>query len=98
MEHCGIGAYFTDILSCAKIGKGKDQPDIYLAAMECLGTTKEETCVFEDSAVAIATAHKLGLKTVAIYDRYNYGQEEMRATADAYIADGETLMRLVANN
>ena len=41
------------------------------AAMEQLGTTKEETCVFEDSAVAIATAHNMGLMTVAIYDQYN---------------------------
>ena len=52
--------------------------------------------MFEDSAVAIDTAHRLGMKTVAIYDRYNYGQEQMRATADEYIADGETLMKLTA--
>lgn len=95
IDHCQIGQYFSKIFSCGTIGKGKDQPDIYLAALEYLGTEKEETCVFEDSAVAIDTAHRLGLKTVAIYDRYNYGQEQMRATADVYIADGETLMRLV---
>lgn len=95
IDHCDLGEYFTEILSCAKIGKGKDQPNIYLAALECLGTTKEETCVFEDSAVAIDTAHKLGLKTVAIYDKFNYGQEQMQKTADVYIADGETLMRLI---
>jgi len=95
IDHCEIGSYFSGILSCAKIGKGKDQPDIYLAAMEQLGTTKEDTCVFEDSAVAIDTAHKMGLKTVAIYDKFNYGQEQMKQTADAYIAEGETLMRLV---
>lgn len=96
IDHCGIGHYFSGILSCGVLGKGKDQPDIYLAAMEHLGTGKEETCVFEDSAVAIDTAHRLGMKTVAIYDRYNYGQEQMRATADEYIADGETLMKLTA--
>ena len=94
MEHCGIGMYFSQLFSCARIGKGKDQPDIYLAALEHLGTTKDETCVFEDSAVAIDTAHKMGLKTVAIYDKFNYGQEQMKATADVYIADGETLMKL----
>ena len=96
IDRCEIGDYFSHILSCAQLGKGKDQPDIYLAAMEQLGTTKEETCVFEDSAVAIATAHNMGLMTVAIYDQYNYGQDEMRRTADAYIAEGETLLKLVA--
>ncbi len=95
IDHCEIGDYFSHVLSCAQVGKGKDEPDIYLAAMEKLGTALEETCVFEDSHVAIETAHKLGMKTVAIYDRYNYGQEIMRAVADEYIADGETLMRLV---
>lgn len=95
MEHCGIGHYFADVLSCAKIGKGKDEPDIFLAALEVLGTAKEETCVFEDSAVAIATAARAGFKTVAIYDKCNYGQEEMRKTADEYIDEGETLLRLI---
>ena len=95
IDHCGIGDYFSFVISCAQIGKGKDEPDIYLAAMEKLGTTLENTCVFEDSHVAIETAHKIGMKTVAVYDRYNYGQEIMRAVADEYIADGETLMRLV---
>ncbi|MBQ9968561.1 MAG: HAD family phosphatase [Oscillospiraceae bacterium] len=95
IDCCGIGAFFPQTFSCATIGKGKDRPDIYQMAQEYLGTATEETCVFEDSAVAIETAHKLGMKTVAIYDRYNYGQEQMKAMADAYIADGETLMRLV---
>ena len=95
MEHCGIGHYFSRIFSCAEVGKGKDQPDIYQAALEYLGTSPKETCVFEDSAVAIDTAHDMGLLTVAIYDCYNYGQEHMKATADAYVAKSETLMKFV---
>ena len=63
--------------------------------MEYLGTTREETCVFEDSAVAIETAVKIGMKTVAIYDKFNYGQDLMKKIANEYIADGETLMKLV---
>lgn len=94
MEHCGIGHYFSRIFSCTEVGKGKDQPDIYDLAQEHLGTKLEETCVFEDSAVAIDTAHKAGMKTVAIYDQYNYGQEQMKATANVYVAEGETLMKL----
>ena len=95
IEHCGLGKYFSEVLSCADIGKGKDKPDIYLLAMQKLGTSLEETCVFEDSHVAIETAHSIGMKTVGIYDDYNYGQDEIKKTANAYIAKGETLLKLL---
>jgi len=95
IEKLGLGKYFSELLSCGDIGKGKEEPDIFLLAKEHLGTSLEETCVFEDSCVAIMTANKAGFKTVAIYDQFNYGQEEMKAVADEYIARGETLLKLV---
>ncbi len=95
IEKLGLGKYFSELLSCGDIGKGKEEPDIFLLAKEHLGTTLEETCVFEDSCVAIKTANKAGFKTVAIYDPFNYGQEEMKAVADEYIEKGETLLKLV---
>lgn len=95
VKHCNIGKYFTDIISCAEIGKGKDEPDIYIKAMECLGTSVEDTCVFEDSHIAIITADKLGIKTVGIYDKYNYGQDEIKKTATVYIDNGEELTKLI---
>ena len=94
-HHCNIEKYFTDILSCAEIGKGKNEPDIYIMAMERLGTTAGETCIFEDSHVAICTADKLGIKTVGIYDKYNYDQEKISKTATVYIAEGESLEKLI---
>ena len=95
VAHCRLEKYFPSILSCAEIGKGKDEPDIYLKAIECLGTSIEETCVFEDSHIAIKTANKIGAKTVGIYDKFNYGQEEMKKIADVYIGEGETLLKLL---
>ena len=95
VKHCNIGKYFTDILSCAEIGKGKDKPDIYLKALESLGTSTYETCIFEDSHIAICTANKMGIKTVGIYDKYNYGQDEIRKTATVYIAEGDSLKNLM---
>ncbi len=95
MKHCGIEEYFLEVFSCADIGKGKDQPDIYLKTAEFLGENLSDICLFEDSLVAIETAVKIGLPTVAIYDRYNYGWERMRELAGAYIEDGETLLKLV---
>ena len=38
------------------------------------------------------------MKTIGIYDKYNYGQEEMKKIATVYIAEGETLEKLIDNN
>ncbi|MBQ8868687.1 MAG: HAD family phosphatase [Oscillospiraceae bacterium] len=95
MERCGLYEYFDTILSCADVGKGKDQPDIYYNALEVLGTDMDNTWVFEDSYVALRTANGMGLNTVGIYDKFNFDQDKMEKLATHYIADGETLMKLV---
>ena len=69
LAHCDMNKYFKAILSCAVIGKGKEEPDIYLEAQRILGTPAEETWVFEDSYVALRTAHGIGMPTVGIYDK-----------------------------
>lgn len=95
IKHCDIGKYFLRVFSCGSLGKGKDKPDIFLQASEFLGEKIEDTWVFEDSLVAVETATKIGMKTVAIYDRYNYGQDRMKEIADEYISEGETLLKLI---
>ena len=95
MKHCNLEKYFPQIFSCGDLGVGKDQPDVYLLAQEYLESKTEDTWVFEDSLVAIETARKIGFHTVAIYDPYNFGQEEMRRIADRYIAEGESLKNLI---
>lgn len=97
VERCNLGKYFSNILSCAEIGKGKDQPDIYLMALNTLGTEIMETCVFEDSHIALETASKLGMKTVGIYDKYNYGQDEMQKIATVYLSKEDTMKKLIDN-
>ena len=95
IKHCNIENYFTDIISCAEIGKGKDKPDIYLKALECLGTSLDETYVFEDSHIAICTSGKLGIKTVGIYDKYNCGQDEIKKDSTIYVGDGDSLKSFI---
>ena len=95
LKHCNIENYFTDILSCADIGKGKDKPDIYLKALETLGTSADETYIFEDSHIAICTADTIGIKTVGIYDKYNYGQDEIKKIATVYIGEGDSFKNLM---
>ena len=94
LEYTGVGKYFTKVFSCGEIGKGKEEPDVFLLAGEFLGENPCDTWVFEDSLVAIKTATKIGMNTVGIYDKYNFGQDEIKQTATHYIADGETLLKL----
>ena len=66
-----------------------------MLAKEFLGEATEDTWVFEDSLTALETATKIGMKTVGIHDRFNYGQERIKEIATVYIAEGETLLKLV---
>ena len=95
MQHCEIEKYFEKVFSCGTLGKGKEHPDIFLLACEGLGEKTEDTWVFEDSLAAIETATKIGMPTVGIFDRFNYGQDRIREIATVYVAEGETLLKLI---
>ncbi|MBP3333487.1 MAG: HAD family phosphatase [Clostridia bacterium] len=95
LEHCKIRKYFSDILSCSEIGKGKDSPEIYLEALRCLDTPKESTWVFEDSFVALNTVSNIGLHTVGIYDKNNFDNDKSEMLADIYVSDGESLAKII---
>lgn len=95
LKHCDIEKYFLKIFSCGTIGKGKDQPDVFLQAVDFLGTEIKDTWVFEDSLTAIETATKIGMPTVGIYDKFNYGQDIIKEIATEYINSTETLIKLI---
>ena len=95
IHHCDIGKYFLNKFSCSTLGKGKEEPDIYLLAADFLGEAISETWVFEDSLVAIETATKIGMPTVGIYDRFNFGQDQIKEIATKYIGPEETLLKLI---
>ena len=95
LDRHGMRKYFEAVLSCADIGRGKEEPDIFEAALAVLGTPKEATFVFEDSYVALETAARAGFPTVGIYDVHAFEQARLKSSATYYIADGETLMKLV---
>lgn len=95
VDHCDIRRYLSHIFSCATLGKGKEQPDIYLLAQQQLGTDTASTWVFEDSLVALETATKIGMPTVGIYDRWNPYQEEIKAIVTTYVDKGESLAKVL---
>lgn len=97
LKHHGMLGYFSAVISCADLGAGKDRPDIYLEALRLLGLAPGDACVFEDSYVALETAKGIGLRTVGIFDRYNFGQDRLRAAAEIYLGEGGSLASLLAD-
>ena len=87
LDRLGILQYFSEIFTCAEVGYGKDKPIIYRKALEHLGTTKNETYVFEDSLFALKTAKADGFIAVGVYDRHENRQEDLKKLADYYIVD-----------
>ena len=94
LELYGIGDFFDATVSCAEIGVGKDKPDIYIKALELIGTSAEDTAVFEDSAVAMRTAGSIGLKTVGIFDKHNSGIDELMEISDVFVKENQSLFTL----
>jgi len=95
LEACDLKKYFLKFFSCAELGLGKEKPDIYYLALDFLGTEKENTWIFEDSLVAVDTAAKAGFPTVGIFDKHNEGSHNLKNMADCYIAEGESLTKLI---
>ena len=95
MKKFGLSAYFPRLFSCSEIGKGKEEPDIFIAAHEYLGTEKESTWIFEDSITALETAQKAGYQTVGIFDPHNFNLDKMPDFSTIFIAQGESLSRLI---
>ena len=90
----GLDKYFPIVLSCADLKAGKDKPDIYLRALELLGETPENTCIFEDSYVALATARSLGAHTVGLYDSHSYS-EKIKDSAEIFVSDKMSLTDII---
>ena len=78
--------YFDRIFTVGEVGKGKNEPDIFCAARDFMGTQTEETAVFEDSVYAVATAKKAGFYCFGVKD--DSGKEsqwELKVSCDKYL-------------
>lgn len=95
VANCKLDVYFSEIISCADIGKGKNEPDAFLAACDLFGVKSKDACVFEDSLTAIKTAKKASFQTVGIYDKNNFCQDEIKEISDVYISCDNTLKDLI---
>ncbi len=68
LDRLDICRYFSHVLTCTELGKFKDNGDAYLAAMELMGGTLEDTVVFEDAYYAVKGAKSVGFPVYAVLD------------------------------
>lgn len=80
--------YFQEIFTTTEVGKGKDSPDIFNKAMLAMNTSPENTWLFDDAAYSLATAKKMGINTVGVYDVHSDGrQDEVKKFSNVYIKE-----------
>ena len=92
LERLGLMPFFSFILSCETVGKGKEEPDAYFAAATRLGAAPSDTAVYEDSPTALMTAKRAGFYAVAVYDESSADQwTETSRNADAIISDWQMI-------
>ncbi|MBP3360698.1 MAG: HAD family phosphatase [Clostridia bacterium] len=89
----GILEYFEGIITCGEAGAGKSSPDIYIKALDIIGTEKADTMIFEDALHAAWTAKKAGFRVTGIYDAAAEGQhEQIKMLCDRYVSSWEDLL------
>ncbi|MGI5977072.1 MAG: HAD family hydrolase [Candidatus Limivicinus sp.] len=92
LRRCSVLDFFSDIVTCSDVKAGKSSPAVYREALNCLGTEKKDTWVFEDAVHALNSAKNDGFPTVGVFDSSESGQMELRKQADIYIFDYAELL------
>lgn len=85
----GIDGIFDAVVTTKEIGKGKAEPDVYLAAAKRLDLAPKHIAVFEDTVSAVTTAKSAGFYVVGVADSYSAGDEQaIKRISDDFITFG----------
>ena len=88
LESGGLMPYIDAVFPCEDVGRGKESPAVYLAALESMGTDLASTWVFEDSLHGILTAGRAGFPTVGVYDQASEGNHgRIKENCTYYLED-----------
>lgn len=80
--------YFETIVYAEEVGKSKEEPDVYIEAMNRLNAKAEECMLYEDILIALNTAHGIGLKVTIVEDKTSTAdRQELIENSDVYIKD-----------
>ena len=94
LARCGMKQFFSEIFTCTEVGSGKDEPQLYHAALAHLHTPQSNTLIVEDAYYAIQTAKRAGFSVVGVYDPYESNQSEVKSLSDIYLPDYSDLTEL----
>ena len=67
----GLLDYFDELVFAGDAGRGKEYPDVYIAAQERLGTERGHTWVFEDAPFGVRSAARAGFPVVALFNDHD---------------------------
>lgn len=88
LKRTGFDKYFRRIFTTTEVGKGKDNPEIFEAALEEMESLRENTWLFEDALYSIKTAKSMGINICGIYDfSSDAHQGKIKEISDIYIKD-----------
>lgn len=90
LDRLGVLPCFEFLLSCERVGAGKDSPAVYLEAAKRLGAEPADIAVYEDALYAIRTAKNAGFHVIGVRDP-STDPEAVRAAADEFINWEETV-------
>ena len=87
LKRNGIDRFFSAVFTCGEEHCNKRTSLIYDKARAHLGTSPEETYIFEDTYVSILGAKQSGCRVVALEDRWSEKKRELiKEAADVYVA------------
>lgn len=89
----GVYDLFDGFITTDEVGKGKDQPDIYLKAAEIADFPISKCVIFEDTLTAVRTASETEAYVCAVYDKYSEQDIDMiKALSDKYVYTFDKLL------
>lgn len=88
MRNMNPSELFDACVYGAEVGKGKDEPDIYLEAARRLDAAPGDCVVFEDIVVAVRSARSVGMRTCGVNSSDpTQPIDELRAASDLWLDD-----------
>lgn len=93
LAHCGILDLFCDVLSTKETGISKQDPRIYMLALERMGAQAASAWGADDSLYAIRVMNACGISTIGTYDNDVAGSfDALASTATLAIRSFEELL------
>jgi len=100
LTRLGLLSRFEALRCREDVKKTKPEPDLYLSALEALGVSPKEACVFEDSPNGVLAARRAGIPVIAVpnllTERLNIQGEtrRLKSLADLDLKDLLTIKTL----